>query len=82
MPITYLRLKVSSPQSPAKGKVVRFLVDSGAIYTVMPEKDLKQLRIKATSTREFILANGEEIEMPVGNAFFEYKGNIGAAPVA
>ena len=59
----------------------RFLVDSGAVYTVMPKSELKKLGIKPTSTREFILANGEVMEMPVGNAYFEYKGKIGAAPV-
>ena len=81
MSITYLKVKVSNPQFPDEARVFRFLVDSGAIYTVMPEAELKQQGIRATSTREFILANGQEIEMPVGNAFFEYKGKIGAAPV-
>ena len=28
-----------------------------------------------------MLANGETITKPVGNAFFEFQGKIGAAPV-
>jgi predicted aspartyl protease len=81
MGITFLDIRVSNPQKPRNTRAFHFLVDSGAIYTVVPEGDLKALGIAATSTREFILANGERIECRVGNAIFEYKGKIGAAPV-
>jgi hypothetical protein len=38
-----------------------FLVDSGAIYSVVPEPILKSLEIKPLAQQEFRLANGELI---------------------
>jgi predicted aspartyl protease len=81
MPVTFLKLRVSNPADPAKRKEFEFLVDSGAIYSVLPKEELKKLGIKPTSHEEFILANGEVIRSPVGNAYFEYKGKLRAAPV-
>jgi len=81
MAITFLKVKVSNPARPKKAKVCRFLVDSGALYSVVPEEVLRDLGIKHTSSEEFILANGEVIKKPVGNALFEYRGKVRAAPV-
>ena len=47
----------------------------------MPQNILKKLGIKPTSSQEFILANGELVKKPIGNAYFEYKGKVRAAPV-
>ena len=81
MAITFLKLKVINPEHPKKIKECEFLVDSGAIYSVVPKDVLKNLGIKATSLQEFILANGEVITRPIGNAYFKYQGKIRAAPV-
>jgi predicted aspartyl protease len=81
MAITFLNVRVSNPQNQKKNETFEFLVDSGAVYTVMPEQELQKLGIAATSFEEFILANGEKLKMPVGNAFFEYQGKTRAAPV-
>ncbi len=81
MAITFLKVKVINPEHPRKMKEYEFLVDSGAVYSVVPKNVLKSLGIKPTSYQEFILANGEIIKRPVGNAYFEYQGKIRAAPV-
>ncbi len=81
MAITFLKVRVSNPAKPKKSKECRFLVDSGAVYSVAPAQVLKSLGLNPTSVREFMLGNGETLQMPVGNAFFEYKGTVGAAPV-
>ncbi len=81
MAITFLKVKVINPERPKKVKECEFLVDSGAVYSVVPRKVLKVLGIKATSSQEFILANGEIVKRPVGNAYFGYQGKIRAAPV-
>jgi len=81
MAITFLKIKVINPERPQKGKEFEFLVDSGALYSVIPHKILKALGIKPTSTQEFILANGEMIKKPIGNAYFQYRKMIRAAPV-
>lgn len=81
MGIVYLKLKVLNPENPKRKKEFKFLVDSGAIYSVIPEEELKSIGIKPTSYEEFILANGEIIKRAVGNAYFEYEDKIRAAPV-
>jgi len=81
MAIIFLKVKVSNPMNELNSAELEFLVDSGAIYTVVPEEVLKDLGIKPTSFEEFILANGEVIRKPIGNAYFEYKGKVRAAPV-
>jgi len=81
MAITFIKIKVINPERHKKAKLCEFLVDSGSIYSVVPESVLKNLGIKPSSFQEFILANGEMIKRPVGNAFFEYQGKIRAAPV-
>jgi predicted aspartyl protease len=81
MGITFVRVKVGNPARPRKADEFEMHVDSGAIYSVLPARDLKKLGIKAVREEEFTLANGEKIKMGVGNALFEFSGKIGAAPV-
>jgi len=81
MGITFLKVKIINPQRPKNSQMCEFLVDSGAVYSVVPKKILQKLGIKATSSQEFILANGEVIRRAVDNAYFEYRDNIRAAPV-
>jgi len=81
MAITFLKVKVSNPARPKKVRECEFLVDSGVLYSVIPEQVLAGLGIKPTSSEEFILANGEVFKKPVGNALFQYKGKVRAAPV-
>ena len=81
MAITFLRMKISNPAQPKKNRELELLVDSGAVYSVIPESILKELDIQPTSSEKFILANGETIKKPVGNAYFEYTGKVRAAPV-
>ena len=81
MAITFLKVKVINPVHPKKKIECEFLVDSGAVYSVVPHKILKVLGIKPISSEEFILANGEIIKKPIGNAYFEYKDKIRTAPV-
>jgi clan AA aspartic protease len=80
MAITFIHVKVINPEN-KKFKTFKFLVDSGAIYSVIPDKELKMLGLSPSSSETFTLANGEEIVMPVGNAYFEYKGKTRAAPI-
>ncbi len=81
MALTFLKVKISNPERPKKKYTCAFLVDSGAVYSVVPEEILKKLGIKQVSTQEFTLANGELIKKPIGNAYFEYKRHIRGAPV-
>ena len=77
MPVTFLKAKVINPEQPKKSEECEFLVDSGAVCSVVPQSILKKLGIKPTSSQEFILANGEVIKKPVGNAYFGHGSEQG-----
>jgi predicted aspartyl protease len=81
MAIAFVKVKVYNPAKPKKAGIHEFLVDSGAVYSVVPEKVLKSLGIKPSRKEDFLLANGETVRKAVGNAFFEYLEKTGAAPV-
>lgn len=81
MRFTFVKMKIKKSSESERSIEEKLLVDSSAIYTVIPKEDLTGLGIVAHSKEEFELANGEMITRQVGDAFFEYKGKKGAAPV-
>lgn len=81
MGITDVKLVVRNPANPKKGTAGKFLVDSGATYTVVSGELLKKLGIKPEREEEFSLADGKVIKRRVGNALYEYEGIRAAAPV-
>lgn len=81
MGLTFLQVEVGNPANPAVTKPVEFLVDSGAIYSVVPAAILDELGIKPLADAEFILANGEKIVRKKGIALFKYAGKVGGADV-
>lgn len=58
-----------------------FLFDSGAVYSLVPARILKSLGIRPHRKVSFSLADGTSISRKVGDAYFELKGDGGAAPV-
>lgn len=81
MGLTVLELEVSNPAEPLKTEKVEFLIDSGAIYSVVPTRVLEGLGIRPLAEQEFRLANGEKISRRKGVAVFKYGDRIGGADV-
>src|SRR3989338_8425527 len=81
MGITKVNLTLRNPQNPNKKIKREFMVDSGAVYSVIPAKDLKQLGINPTREMKFYLADGTPMTRKIGNLLYEYEGTQGAAPV-
>jgi predicted aspartyl protease len=81
MGYTHIKMRLKKSYESEKFKEERLLVDSGAIYTVVPREDLQELGIVAHSEEEFELADGELIRRKVGDAYFEYGEKRGSAPV-
>ncbi len=77
MGITFVSVKVANPAEPARALQENFMVDSGAVYSVVPRPHLEQIGIRPHSMRSFILANGEQIDREIGSAIFEYQGRRG-----
>ena len=81
MALTYLYVSINNPKNGHKAVNRKLLVDSGATYSVIPEKDLKKLGIKPDSKQQFTLANGQTITKSVGEARFQWKDRARTAPV-
>lgn len=81
MSLTILALEVGSPADPTRFTRVEFLVDSGAIYSVVPTPVLEGLGIKPLTEEEFRLANGETIRRKKGVALFRFGDKIGGTDV-
>jgi clan AA aspartic protease len=79
--LTYLQLRIANPGNPSKSAKLKFLVDSGAAYSVVPAAVLKRLGIKPRTKRQFILADGTAVERRMAHALFRLNGHEGASPV-
>ena len=53
-----VNVKVANPQEPSRFFEEKFWVDTGALYTFVPEDRLQQIGIRPLRTRELILADG------------------------
>jgi clan AA aspartic protease len=76
-----VNVRVANPANPKRAATVRFLVDSGAVYSLAPATLLRKLGIRPHSSRSFILADGTEITRPIGDAIFMIDDQRGASPV-
>jgi predicted aspartyl protease len=81
MGLTYINAAVINPADLKKKLRLRFLVDSGAVYSVVPESTLRKLGITPRGSKTFTLADGTEISRKYGHALFALKGDEGASPV-
>ena len=81
MGLTFLELEIANPANPAVMEKVDFLIDSGAIYSVVPAPVLERLGIQPLATQEFRLANGTKVQRKEGMAVFKYGDRIGGADV-
>ena len=81
MSISKVELEVANIASPRKKERLEFLVDSGAIFSVVPAAVLRKLGVKPRERQEFRLANGDKIVRRKGSALFRYNGRTGVADV-
>lgn len=81
MGLTVLEIEVGNPANPEVTEKIEFLIDSGAIYSVVPSQILERLGIRPLTEQEFRLANGTKIVRKKGIALFRYGDKIGGADV-
>jgi clan AA aspartic protease len=81
MGITSAILKVREHRKSEKFAEVNLLVDSGAIYSLVPGKILDQLDIEHYREMSFSLTDGTILKRRACSAYFEYEGEGGPAPV-
>lgn len=81
MGLTTLEIEVGNPANPEVTHKIDFLIDSGAIYSVVPTPILKKLGISPLTEQQFRLADGSKIVRKKGGALFKYGDQIGVADV-
>jgi predicted aspartyl protease len=81
MGLTYIYARLRKSDGRGAVRDVRFLVDSGAIYSVLPKKIWRALRLKPERYVEFTLADGTAIKRGVSECRFEIRGETATSPV-
>jgi clan AA aspartic protease len=81
MGLTVIEIEVGNPSKPDVTEKLEFLIDSGAIYSVVPTPILERLGIKPLGQQEFRLMDGSKIVRKKGGALFKYGDRIGVADV-
>jgi clan AA aspartic protease len=78
MGLTYIHGVVRGRKKTAR---LRFLVDSGAQYTLIPEQTGKAIGLRAKRTQSFSLADGREIERRISECHIALPQGEGHTPV-
>jgi len=73
MSLTHLTVRVRNPRDPRRYSDVEMLVDSGALYAVLPAPLLRRLGIRP--------ADGSHVVGETGTAIFELDGRRRGSPV-
>jgi clan AA aspartic protease len=81
MGTTEVRVRIESLTDPTRVADVDMVVDSGAIYSVVPGEVLRRIGVEPRATHEFGLADGKTVRRAVGDVRYEIDGASGAAPV-
>jgi len=81
MGLTYIRATIANPAHPRRSVRLRFLVDSGAAYSVVPATILRRLGIKPSRTMTFDLVDGTEIKRTLGHVLVRLNGDEAPSPV-
>lgn len=81
MGLTHIDADIANPAKPRRTLRLTLLVDSGALYSVVPASILRKLGVKPHSRRSFILADGTKITRRVGDLLFRLNGQQGSSPV-
>ena len=81
MGVTNVILTVREHRKSEKSAEVEFLVDSGAVYSLVPGKILDELGIETYKEMSFSLADGTIIRRKISSAYYEFGGEGGPAPV-
>jgi len=78
MGITYIEGLVRGPKGEKK---VRFLIDSGATYSLLPEAVWKEIGLTPKREHTFVLADGRTIKRKVSECYIILQQGEGHTPV-
>ncbi len=81
MGLTFLRMEIANAGNPRVTETIEFLIDSEAIFSIVPRAILQRLGINPVSEQTFRLASGQSIQRQLGVALFKYQDRTGGATV-
>ena len=77
-----VKVMLRNSEEPDRKEELEMVVDTGAMYSLVPGHILENIGIRPLERRVFTLANGERIEREFGGAIFEVEDRRrGHAPV-
>lgn len=79
MGITYIEGQVRGPEG--REAQIRFLVDSGATYSVLPQATWQAIDLKAQRRMTFTLADGTTVERSISEAYLTLPQGQAHSPV-
>lgn len=79
MGVTYVEGQVKGPSG--KQENVKFLVDSGATYSLLPKVAWEAIELKPKRKLSFTLADGTSVERSVSEAFVVFPQGEAHTPV-
>ena len=69
-----VKVKVANPADPKRFFEEDFWVDTGDIYSFVPEARLHEIGVEPLGSRELVLADGRRQRRPLGEALFTIRG--------
>ena len=76
-----VKVTVSALVNGSRAAEIEFLVDTDAVYSLIPADQLKRLGVKPTSKKKFRQASGRAVSRQVGEARFRLGKSEGVSPV-
>ena len=76
MGATYVTVTIRNPANPKKSWESLFLVDSGAIDSLVPKDHLEAIGLRPKAQRTYELADGSEVRMDITTGDIEFMGEI------
>ena len=74
------RIKVSNIKKPKKFFEEEFWIDTGALYSFVPEDYLERIGVEPSATRNLVLADGRQQTLLLGFCDFQIEGLEGSIP--
>ena len=76
MGATYVTTTIRNPSDPSLSWQGSFLVDTGAVDTLVPRQHLERIGLHPKSQRTYELADGSNIQMDITTGEIEFMGDI------
>ncbi len=81
MGITHVTIRIGNPREPTRWFEHKLIVDTGALYSIVPATLLAEIGIEPDRLQTFECADGRRVQREVGGALYEFEGIRSPAPV-